>query len=442
MFFLQVIHQFNVTRPVLKTAFVVLPTSPFDGGDRMNFSIVVRHEWNSSRAAHQLRLRADLSSLDPSTVLETLTCSHVRTAAAVFQNSYLVVIFKSFATDDGVLTCFYSAPISESIRWETIVEWEVVLTYYSAATRGCEYNDLSRTLSTESLGYQTSEVVLVAETFEGASLPITADQSAALYGMSGLAVVPWEVVYFAVRVTFPEAVTNMSVHVELLDDDTSLGIRVNAEFTGNARPLGRTELLQLSNHTWKYDLNAVGNEPDNVADSNDVLSLSLAANIGNASVGSLHRLRWTLNYFTGRRGEENVSSLFNVTVVQPRLQLSAVANNSILDAGDVIYLTLTASHTDASTAPAYNVTVTILSDQNYLRVSRNDPVTYVVSTSPLDLQLYNGYELGENLSLSFLPSGNVTFTVALVLTDDSRPGSNVVITSDVFYEDAGEKIVR
>jgi len=220
----------------------------------------------------------------------------------------------------------------------------------------------------------------------------------------------------------PAGMTPISATVLSIGGVSTAGATAGGNLSGSSLAVGAAGSLAGNNYTFNFG--TVTNTPDGAVSNGDRIVVQVVARVadvvGNQN-GTVLTNSTTLNYGTG-----TTSATSAADVVVPVLQVAKTANVTRADGGDTVTYTVVLSHTAASRAPAYDITL-------------SDPLSANLTIVPGSATTTGGTATitGNTISVAIpeIPLGSsVTITYQAVVSPTVATGSNLPNTALLAYD--------
>lgn len=365
-----------------------------DAGDTFTVTLTVSHTAQSLADAHQITLTDTLPSPGLSWVGDGTVGG---TCGATVNSSGAPVITFAFPSLSLGSSCTitYQVAVSADAEPDTTYSNSVSGSYNSLA----DGTGRAGTMGPAQSSFSTAAPA-IAKTVSATSLPETGS-SAHNPANPDLAI--GEAVTYTVTVTLPEGQINGVVITDVAPATaagvielqsasvTAQGANLSPALVGTAGTLSDALLSDGLNDTATFSLGTITNTPDNVANADDTLTITVVGLLrdlpANADGDTLTNTA-TLQYASG----PDQSASASVDVVEPILTLSKTFLDDPANPGDTVRVQLVITNT--GTGPAYGVVVEDVLDPTVWDVSSaanvSAPAGFTFSNSPAGTVRYTG----------------------------------------------------
>ena len=365
-----------------------------DAGDTFTVTLTVSHTAQSLADAHQITLTDTLPSPGLTWVGDGTVGG---TCGATVNSSGAPVITFAFPSLSLGSSCTitYQVAVSADAEPDTTYSNSVSGSYNSLA----DGTGRAGTMGPAQSSFSTAAPA-IAKTVSATSLPETGS-SAHNPANPDLAI--GETVTYTVTVTLPEGQINGVVITDVAPATaagvielqsaivTAQGANLSPLLVGTTGTLSDALLSDGLNDTATFSLGTIANVPDNVANADDTLTITVVGVLrdlpANADGDTLTNIA-TLQYASG----PDQSASASVDVVEPTLTLSKTFLDDPANPGDTVRVQLVVTNT--GTGPAYDVVVEDVLDPTVWDVSSaanvSAPAGFTFSNSPAGTVRYTG----------------------------------------------------
>jgi fimbrial isopeptide formation D2 family protein/uncharacterized repeat protein (TIGR01451 family) len=476
----------TITSAALDAAPIDSNLAGVDAGDLVRFALVVENTGSGIRGAHDILIRDSLPAgfeVPPGGLNLTVTrgdgtvIPFVLEGAGLFDPAGGIRLLDPTDTDplnlDGALTRLSpaTAPTGSNLALITydlrvadataanglVMTNTTEIAFYAAQEGGADFaiNLLDEDRlddATVSTGDLTLDKVLVST-----SLPESTDPF----------VLIGEEVVFRITASIREGLTQDLVLTDLLPttpgilrllDWTLVGLGTNLTFTGTAPPLNTPQGVG----PIRIDLGDVTNLADNVFDARDQVVFEVRALVDNVpqnNRGDVLVNRATASFTDALGNARSISDSDSVTIAEPGVEVTKVANRATADAGDIITYTVTVTNpvTGGVAAPVFDLnTRDIFNDPDLFLVPGSVALSgsaaassaILLGNNPPDISIRvftPQLDPGQTLIITYqgrisdvVQSGRAVLNTAIA-QGDSAPGD---VPGQRVYEDLGSATVR
>ena len=364
----QLLHRLNQTAPPDLTFRVVEPNlttridyaafEPVDAGDVVNFTITVAHNGESTAAAYDLVLVAQVHpDLD---ILSGDGGSHAATHNISQDLKYITYTLDVLPLSDPVLVVTFDAVVLNSMVPTEVDVVALQNVTYDSHLRESWYELPGRFDERENV----SLPVQVADVAIASAVVLSSDDNTVVYDVAVS-----ETYTTAITVTLPELTMNVTVETDFLGDNATwlvdfeyqVGERVVCTVP-RPQPQYRDDNGDGVHDGMLLDFGTCENQRDNVADLNDKIVLTTVAAVRDVELAQRGQaLLQTANVVYTKDLvsllDTKASNTLTYTVVEPVVELTMdVLSLDPTDAGDVVRYGLTLAHQPASTGSCYDMT--------------------------------------------------------------------------------------